>query len=350
MASRGHGHARRQSLDDHDEAAAVRLTGGQEAQHRANHREAPRDPRAPVVDGGGGRSRPRPTGDRSPRGRIAGVGVGRYLFCGTQSVNDWSPNRNVAQFPETDCSSVLLVRTERLAGGDAVGRAVDLDGRPLDPVGRERVDQGDLVTADVLVALLGWVGVRVPPAGPDVVVVVVLVVVVPPLVVEVPVEVEPADVVPPLDGAGNPAGIDERVTHRQDQHRRGREARGLAPLRPPPVPPGAEVVDRGEKLVGGLLGASAAEQLERHEDRRASTPTTIPPIFSVRLSRSLIAMSARLRGSGLGAGSGARVARVGLDRRRHRQQAATSVCVVGAAPGDRLSAVIFAARGSVSIR
>ena len=31
-----------------------------------------------------------------------------YLFCGKQSVNDWSPNRNVAQFPETDCSRYCL--------------------------------------------------------------------------------------------------------------------------------------------------------------------------------------------------------------------------------------------------
>ena len=65
------------------------------------------------------------------------------------------------------------------------------------------------------VALLGWVGVRVPGWLE---VAVVVVVVVPPLVVEVPVELDPEEVDPP-EGAGNPAGIDERVTHRQDQHR-----------------------------------------------------------------------------------------------------------------------------------
>ena len=83
-----------------------------------------------------------------PPWALAGVGVGGYLFCGTQSVNDWSPNRNVAQFPRriavgTACS------TEGLDGGDAVGRAVDLDGRPLDPVGRDVSMQGDLVPAEV---------------------------------------------------------------------------------------------------------------------------------------------------------------------------------------------------------
>ena len=35
--------------------------------------------------------RPRATGDRSPRGRIAGVDAGPYLFGDTQSVNDSSP-------------------------------------------------------------------------------------------------------------------------------------------------------------------------------------------------------------------------------------------------------------------
>ena len=82
---------------------------------------------------GAAEDRPRPTGDRSPRGRIAGVGVGRYLFCGTQSVNDWSPNRNVAQFPETDCSRYCLFGPNVCAGGDAVDRAVDLDRSPARP-------------------------------------------------------------------------------------------------------------------------------------------------------------------------------------------------------------------------
>jgi hypothetical protein len=37
------------------------------------------------------KDRPRATGDRSPRGRIAGVDAGPYLFGDTQSVNDSSP-------------------------------------------------------------------------------------------------------------------------------------------------------------------------------------------------------------------------------------------------------------------
>ena len=35
--------------------------------------------------------RPSATGDRSPRGRVAGVDVGLYLLGDTQSVNDSSP-------------------------------------------------------------------------------------------------------------------------------------------------------------------------------------------------------------------------------------------------------------------
>jgi hypothetical protein len=37
------------------------------------------------------KDRPRATGDRSPRGRIAGVDAGPYLFGDTQSVKDSSP-------------------------------------------------------------------------------------------------------------------------------------------------------------------------------------------------------------------------------------------------------------------
>ena len=54
------------------------------------------------------RDRPRATGDRSPRGRIAGVDTALYLFGATQSVNDSSPNKKVAQFPDTDCSRYWL--------------------------------------------------------------------------------------------------------------------------------------------------------------------------------------------------------------------------------------------------
>jgi len=47
--------------------------------------------RAGKVAGAVPEDRPRATGDRSPRGRIAGVDAGPYLFGDTQSVNDSSP-------------------------------------------------------------------------------------------------------------------------------------------------------------------------------------------------------------------------------------------------------------------
>ena len=102
---------------------------------RAHHREGPPDARwPPVKDGGGGpNDRPRSTGDRSPRGRIAGVDAGRYLFGGTQSVNDSSPNRNVAQFPETDCSRYCLFGPNVSPDRRVVDRAVDLDLSPARP-------------------------------------------------------------------------------------------------------------------------------------------------------------------------------------------------------------------------
>ena len=53
-----------------------------------------RAPMAAEKGGGGGAPPPPPprsTGDRSPRGRIAGVDAGPYLFGDTQSVNDSSP-------------------------------------------------------------------------------------------------------------------------------------------------------------------------------------------------------------------------------------------------------------------
>ena len=42
------GHPGRQPLDDHDEAASVRFTGGQVAEHGANHREGSRAPGSEV--------------------------------------------------------------------------------------------------------------------------------------------------------------------------------------------------------------------------------------------------------------------------------------------------------------
>src|SRR3954467_7329474 len=57
---------------------------------------------------GGGGAAPPPPGTPPPGGASPASVASRYLFCGTQSVNDWSPNRNVAQFPETDCSLYCL--------------------------------------------------------------------------------------------------------------------------------------------------------------------------------------------------------------------------------------------------
>ena len=74
----------------------MRFTGGQEAQHAPHHREGRR--RSPAirreairVAGAVPEDRPRATGDRSPRGRVAGVDAGLYLLGDTQSVNDSSP-------------------------------------------------------------------------------------------------------------------------------------------------------------------------------------------------------------------------------------------------------------------
>ena len=65
------------------------------------------DPRAPIVDGGGGRAAPARPATAPPVG-ASPASVSDPIVLGTQSVNDWSPNRNVAQFPETDCSRYCL--------------------------------------------------------------------------------------------------------------------------------------------------------------------------------------------------------------------------------------------------
>src|SRR3954454_4861161 len=100
-----------------------------------------------------------------PVGASPAALAGRYLFCATQSVNDWSPNRNVAQFPETDCSLYCLVGPNvwpedgryTVASNDTVACSTPLV-----------VKLSINVTCcppTISLAPLGCVGVRVPPPG-----------------------------------------------------------------------------------------------------------------------------------------------------------------------------------------
>ena len=66
----------------------------------ARHVGGPETPCAPKERGRPRRGTALATGDRSPRGRIAGTDA--YLLSLVQSVNASSPRTNVAQFPEIE--------------------------------------------------------------------------------------------------------------------------------------------------------------------------------------------------------------------------------------------------------
>ena len=150
-----HGHARGQALEDGDERLAVGFTGREQAQHApiiGNRRTAP--------SGATEATRPRATAERCRGGPKAAPadrrplppwadrrGFVTYFGDVAQSVNCSSPNRNVAQSPEID-GQLELPLGERLALGDAVDLAVDLDLRDLAAATRERVEQDHGVAAD----------------------------------------------------------------------------------------------------------------------------------------------------------------------------------------------------------
>ena len=128
------------------------------------------------------------------------------------------------------------------------------------------------------------------------------------VLVEVPLELDPLEDEPP-EGAGNPAGIANGSRTGGTNTGEGARLGDSLPEPPPvpPVPPGADVVDRGEKLVAASSPPPPPSSFSARKIT-TSTPTAIPPYFRVRLSRSLIAISARLRRTGLRAGPGARPA------------------------------------------
>src|SRR6188472_1816106 len=138
------------------------------------------------------------------------------------------------------------------------------------------------------VAPLGWVGVfagvlDVDPVGGTVDVEV------PPLLVEVP----PLDVDPPEDepeATGKPAGIANGSRTGSWSTGEGARLGDSLPLAPPVEPPGALVVGRG--AVDAVSGPPPPPNSLSARKTTTKTPTMIPPIVSVRLSRSVIGIRA----------------------------------------------------------